>query len=163
MNAQLYAGLTFLLNPPMFEAIQATTTTSIPSGTSWTPINFSDAAGILADTYGGWSSSNPTRYTAQTPGWYWASGAVCFATNVTGNRAARIAKNGNPVQGAGTLIGGPAGSSQATAIATPLRKVYLNGTTDYLEVHGLQTSGGSLNTQIYGDVCSALSISFAHL
>ncbi|MDH6141165.1 hypothetical protein P3T35_003178 [Kitasatospora sp. GP30] len=163
LNAQLYTLATFVLNPPMFEAIQTVTTTSIASGTGWTAINFSDSAGILADTYGGWSSSTPTRYTAQTPGWYWVSGAVCFAANATGNRGARIAKTGNPVQGAGTLIGGPAGGSQATAIATPLRKVYLNGTGDYLEVHALQTSGGSLSTQIYGDVCSALSVSFAHL
>jgi hypothetical protein len=163
LNAQLYTGLTFLLNPPMFEAVQTATTTSIPTGAgTWTPINFSDSAGILADTYGGWSSSTPTRYTAQQAGWYWVSGTVCFASNATGNRGLRIAKNGGAVQGTGTLVGGAA-SGQATAIATPVRKVYLNGTGDYVEIHALQTSGAALSTSLNGDVDTAFSVFFAHL
>ncbi|MEY9937286.1 hypothetical protein [Streptacidiphilus sp. MAP5-3] len=163
LDAQLYTGLTFLLNPPMFEAVQTATGTLITSSaSSWTPINFADAAGIIADTYGGWSSSTPSRYTAQTPGWYWVSGTICFPNNATGNRGIRIAKNGNAVQGTGTLVGGAA-SGQDTAIATPLRKIYLNGTGDYIEVHGTQTSGSSLTTAIAGDVDTAFSVSFAHL
>jgi hypothetical protein len=162
LNAQLFTGLSFLLNPPMFEAVQATTKTTVASGTSWTALNFSDAAGILSDTYGGWSSSSPTRYTAQVPGWYWVSGGACFVTNSTGNRGVRIAKNGTGYQGGGTIIGGAA-VSQDTAIATPVRKVYLNGTTDYVEIHCLQTSGANLSTDITGDVCSYVSVFFAHL
>jgi hypothetical protein len=162
LNAQLYSLATFLLNPPMFEAIQTSTKTTVPTGTSWTPLNFADSAGILADTYGGWSSSTPSRYTAQTPGWYWVSGGVCFTSNSTGNRGVRIAKNGSGYSGGGTIIGGAA-ASQDTAIPTPVRKVYMNGTTDYVEIHGLQTSGSSLLTDITGDVCSNFTVFFAHL
>lgn len=162
LNAQLYTGLTYLLNPPMFEAVQTATTTSVTSSTSWTALPFSDAAGIITDTYTGYSASTPTRYTAQVAGWYWVCGCVCWASSSTGNRGIRLTKNGSPVQGGGTIIGGAA-ASQDTAIPSPVRKVFLNGTGDYVELNVMQNSGATLATAFATDVSSSFSVFFAHL
>lgn len=155
-------NIQFLLNPPIFEAVQTATPTSIPTGTGWTPITFVDAGGILLDPYNGHSTvTNPSRWVAPTPGWYFISGVAAYSSNSTGERGAIIAKNGTTYQGSGELM--PPNTAGATAVSTPTRKVHMNGTTDYLELYGRQGSGGSLNTAIFSDLTCALSISFAHL
>lgn len=161
-NAQLYTGLTFLLNPPIFEAHQTATFNNVTSTMgSWTPISFADSAGIDTDSYNGHSTTtNPSRYVAQVPGWYWISGEVNWAVNATGVRGARMAVNGTAVPGTGMITAAVSGF--ATAVATGVRKVYLNGTTDYVELHGAQNSGASLSTATGGDLCTMISVSWAH-
>lgn len=146
---------------PEFVAVQTTTTTSALTAI-WTSINFSDTAGIVADTYGGHSTStNPSRYVAQYAGWYTVCGVVCWSNSNTSNaRGARIALNGNPVQGTAVLYG--ATSTTDTVVSTPARDIYLNGTTDYIELQGWQNTGGNLATAIAADVSSALWMRWSH-
>lgn len=157
---QLVTQANFQAAPPLFIAVQTTTTTSINSS-AWTSITFSDVAGIIADTYSGHSTgTNPTRYVAQYPGYYTICGVVCFAnTNTTQTRGARIALNGSPIQGAAQLM---AATGTDTTPVTPSRDVFLNGTTDYIELQGWQNSGVGLATAIAGDVASALSLRWSH-
>ncbi|MEY9845015.1 hypothetical protein [Streptacidiphilus sp. MAP5-3] len=101
-------------------------------------------SGILADTYCGWSSSNPSRYTAQTPGWHRVSGTVRFPNNATGNRGLRIAKNGNAVQGTGTLVDGH------FANVPELRAKYLHAVVVEIAVFA-STNGALKLDQFVGD------------
>lgn len=124
-------------------------------------MTFADAAGIVADTYGGHSTStNPTRYTAKQAGYYLVWGAVCMATNTTGSRGARIALNGTAVRGAAQMLAPASGSN--TSIATTPMPIYMNGTTDYVELQGWQQSGGGLSTTINGDVNTGLYVLYCH-
>src|SRR4051794_26326700 len=89
LNAQARDTASFLLNPPIFEAIQTSTTTAV-ANTTWTPIAWSDPAGILADPYGGYTAGAPTRYTAQVAGWYQVSGSIAWAASGVGARWVQI-------------------------------------------------------------------------
>ena len=96
------------------------------------------------DTDNGHSTTtNTSRYTATVPGWYFVSGTVQLAYNATGNRLAIIQKNGT------TTVNqvGRASSSVSNTMGLHLSTlVYLNGTTDYIELSTFQSSGVSLNT-----------------
>lgn len=107
------------------------------------------------DRDGGHSNSvNPTRYTAQTAGYYSMSCSVTFAGNTSGGRLAYFqvtTGSGNP-GGAGitTLFGDKA--SPPPSSAGRLARLDLGITTpymyagDYVEVYAEQTSGSSLST-----------------
>lgn len=154
------AQLTFFNNPPEFLGTQVTTSTSIATGFTWVSINFADSAGIAIDNYGGHSTSvNNTRYTAQVAGWYTVSGVVAFISNATGFRASRIAKNGTQVMGFAAST--TAATSLSTAPALPTRAIQLN-VGDYIELQGLQNSGGTLTTNLGTDLASSLWVKFAH-
>jgi hypothetical protein len=150
------------LNPPVFDVVQTATTTSIPSGTGWTPVAFSDGAGVIVDSYSGHSTSvNPSRYVGMLPGYYEVSGVVCFTSNATGSRGALLSKNGTLISGSGQSVSTNATGS--TAVASARRLVFLNGTTDYVELVARQQSGGSLTTAIFTDISSAFTVTFKHL
>lgn len=76
------------------------------------------------------------------PGWYLAIGTVEFAANATGYREMGVLKNGSTP--AARQRGGNAGASAPTVISCQ-DVFYLNGSTDYLQLNCLQTSGGTLN------------------
>lgn len=164
LTSQLYNPLTFVLNPPIFNAVQASTTDTIPTGISWTSINFKDSAGIYQDTYGGHSlTTNPTRYTAAVTGWYTVSGCATFGTtNTTGLRGVRIAKNGIQVQGMCCVFQAPTSTNVSVAIATPTRDILL-GVGDYIEVQALQNSGVNLSTIAGTDLSSGLYARWSHI
>ncbi|WP_042436581.1 hypothetical protein [Streptacidiphilus albus] len=137
LNAQLFNGLTFLLNPPLFLA-QQSSAQSFASGVlvamTWpTP---------TIDTYGGWASGSPTRYTPTVPGYYSVTGTVACVANATGNRDAIISKNGTAIAQVSTLAATVADSTNVQVSTV----VYCNGTTDYVEVYGVQRSGTPLTT-----------------
>ncbi len=137
LNAQLFNGLTFLLGPPLVSYQQSTAQSLASAGftaVSWpTPV---------ADTYGGYSASTPTRYTPQAPGWYLFIGSIGWAANATGGRTAAIYKNGT-ILSQQTL-----GNATATfnSVAQVCAFVYCNGTSDYVELYSNQSSGGALNS-----------------
>lgn len=76
------------------------------------------------------------KYTAKTPGWYRVNGQAFFAGNTTGNsRYVYFRKNGS------TIVTASQSRYQATtppggavAVQTAPAVVYLNGTTDYVEL-----------------------------
>ena len=156
------ADIDFLFNPPTAVLTQTATTTSIPTGLSpWTSVAFSDTAGVMIDNYSGHSTgTNPSRYTVVVAGWYTVSGAVCYAANATGVRGARCAKNGTAIQGTGISITN-VGAGTATAVASAPRDVRC-AVGDYLELQGVQNSGGALATSINADLDSMFQVRFIH-
>jgi hypothetical protein len=153
LNAQIYNGLTYLLNPPIATLAQTSVqalTSSVVTALTWpTP---------TVDTYSGWASGTPTRYTPQVQGYYLCVGNVGFAANATGARDAQICKNGT-----GTVINevavGNAGTFNSIVSVTSL--VFCNGSSDYLELYADQNSGSSLNTVVGGR--TSFTIMWIHL
>jgi len=148
-------ALNFLLNPPICNATQNTLQTLTTA--VWTALTL-DAT--VVDSYGGHSNStNNSRYTAQVAGWYMAFAAACFASNATGWRGVRLAKNGTAFAGAATEVGtNPTG---VCTIASPSAIVFLNA-GDYLEAYGFQNSGGNLATSVNSDADCSLTVAWIH-
>lgn len=149
----LLAQTSFSMNRPIAVMMQVTTTTSLTSGT-WTSIGM-DSSTI--DNYNGHSNStNNSRYTVQVAGKYVVSGTVAFATNATGDRGAKITKNGAVVQGPYALTSS-ASTTHGISVATAGFIIACN-VGDYLELQGYQNSGGALATQISTDQDSFFSV-----
>lgn len=149
-------ALLFLLNPPLLGVKQnsvQTLTTAV-----WTSITM-DASTV--DTYGMHSNvTNNSRATAIVSGWYRPSGCVAFAASATGTRGARFAVNGTAV--AGTAQFGPPTAAGSAAIAAVTFPIFLNA-GDYVEIQGVQNSGGNLNTLVASDLDSTLALHFDHV
>lgn len=142
---QLAACVSFVNYIPAFASMTASQSMSSGSAAalSWTE---------GTDRDGGHSNStNPTRYTAQTPGYYDLDAYLNFEENSSGARLAYFqvtTGSGNP-GGAGNVTQLGAKSSAASN-STPTRlnlgilSPYLY-TGDYVEVYAEQTSGSTLN------------------
>lgn len=140
-NTDLVENIKILGNPPRARAVHSTTQ-SLTSG-SWTAISLDTENW---DTDGMHSTvTNPARFTAATAGKYQVCGSIRFATNGTGLRAIGVRVNGTGA-GAPTVTG---------VVVAPLSSdvTVLNMTTevqlavgDWVELCGLQTSGGALNS-----------------
>lgn len=89
--------------------------------------------------------TNPSRVIPQTVGWYLLSGGVGWVVNVTGQRGGLWAKNGTAVPGTDSL-GPNATASFPSSAAARATHVQMNGTTDFVELQGFQSSGGALST-----------------
>lgn len=155
-NANVFNGLTYLLNPPVFLGYQGVVQSIANS--SWVTVALDSTS---FDTYGGHSNStNNSRYTAQVAGYHQLSGIVSFAASSSGFRAARFAVNGGAVV-AGTAYA-IANGVFPTIMPTVTRDIYLN-VGDYVELNAWQNSGGALaigNTS--GDVTTAMNVRWTH-
>jgi hypothetical protein len=139
LNANLRDYLAFLSNPPLFVADQ-TSAQSIPN-TTFTPLTLATPA---TDTFTGWSSSTPSRYTCQAAGWYSPGGVVGYAANATGFRIAVLRINGSTyVTDNQAEVG--AAASGGTYVPISDRPIYLNA-NDYVELIAYHSAGAALNT-----------------
>ena len=147
MNNTIRDVENYLLAPPLFLGRQ-TVAQTLTTGT-FTAVTF-DAEDV--DSAGGHSTSvNTSRYTAQYTGWYWPGGGVGFAANTTGRRNSEWRTNGATViSGSGFYASANAGAGNVVKIGTISLPIFLNATTDYLEMLALQDSGGNLNTAVGG-------------
>ena len=150
----------FLLGKPIASLYQTTTVTSV--GTTATVIGF-DAETIDRD--GGHSTSTQnSRYTAQTPGWYRVSGTVVFDTSTNLVWTVYLTKNGsaNPVTGSYNRLrlGASAGGGLSVPMSTTL--VYLNGSTDYVELTAV-VGTIAVNTAISAGNTSNMSLEWVSL
>jgi hypothetical protein len=144
----------FLLGKPVFAAWQSTVQ-SIPNNT-YTPLTFTSE---VVDRDNGHSvTTNTSRYTAQTAGYYLFNGQIQYASNVTGSRRALWWVNGGTPTGNGggffttssTLVAG-----NVSVVAPPFF-VYL-AVGDYVELAAFQNSGAALNTVAAGGVFCTMS------
>lgn len=120
---------------PAFSAYQSSTQTL--ANTTWTKIQLQTEE---FDTASAFDSATNYRFTPQVAGYYQVSGAVT-TTFLTNNKPVmiKIYKNGS-----GAKIGSAVGStSLAYASASVSALIYLNGSTDYVELFGYQDTGGS--------------------
>ena len=113
------------------------------------PISNSSSTAITFDTEGvdyddGHSTiTNTSRYTAQTQGWYLITFDLTWQANGTGSRTAFLRTNGSAqVQGSVAQVPGSS-TGQTEQVGSAL--VFLN-VGDYVELMGLQNSGGGINT-----------------
>jgi len=142
MNANVRDAVNFLLNPPaaaVRQTVAQTLTTAVSTAITM-DIEDRDNDGMHS------TSSNTSRLTANTPGWYLAAGGVTFVANATGSRTTFWRLNGTTVQPAlgGNQVTASAGASSRVPCAP--YHFFLN-VTDYLEILGNQNSGGNLNTE----------------
>lgn len=109
------------------------------------------------DNDGGHSTStNTSRYTAVTPGWYMASGGVGWASNAVGIRLLRWSVNGTTVNGSGTQVYAPATS---VVIHLPARTIMVFLTAgDFLELNARQDSGGALLTTVGSENAATMTV-----
>lgn len=150
-----------ILNPPAFMAYQTSTATVMANAFTWTSVTFVDTPGIITDNYAGHSTSvNPSRYVIKVAGTYQVSGVVAFLANGTGFRGSRLSKNGVSIFGSAS-VGNNAGSGISTAYATPVVELPLV-VGDYLELQGIQQSGGNLNTNLGTDLNCSFYVRFVH-
>jgi hypothetical protein len=122
-------------------SVYRTTPQSINNAT-YTAIAY-DAEGYDSDSYHS-TSSNTSRLTAPSTGYYFVTCSVQYATNGSGNRTVEIAKNG--ATGASSVV-----SLTNASISGIVTTDYNVGTTvqlnagQYVECFARQTSGGALN------------------
>lgn len=150
LNSNVRDAVNFVITPVLFIGRQSAATQSTTSG-SWTSILL-DLEEIDRDN-GHSTTTNTSRYTAQTAGYYQVDGIVAWSSNSTGARATKLTVNGANV--AGRAVSWQAAGSLLTAsqVSAP---VYLN-VGDYVETQGNQVSGGALNTSINADFTSMMS------
>jgi hypothetical protein len=89
--------------------------------------------------------TNNSRYVCQTPGDYLVFPSGGFAANTTGVRAVSVKVNGNDIAGSQTLWS--ASSSFATSMPGKGQLITM-ALNDYAEVFVIQTSGGTLATDV---------------
>ena len=141
----LVVAVFYAMNPPRFQ-VRQTVAQSLANNV-WTSLNF-DVEDVDDDPshIGGHSTSvNTSRFTAVYPGWYRMGGCSSNDANVTGIRGARWAVNGSALNIGGTVMN--ATTASIVVIPAPADLVFLN-VGDYVELQGLQTSGGALNVSI---------------
>jgi hypothetical protein len=141
-----------------FSAAQATAQTGLTAST-FVSLTF-DTTSELVDAAAGHSTvTNNSRYIGKTAGWYEVSGMVSFATNTTGRRYGALAVNGAAISAC--AASGVGMASSPVDVTIPVRWVFLNGTTDYIEIQGFSDQA-SWGTSVSGIHTSLLSIRFLH-
>jgi hypothetical protein len=141
---QAKLGANVVGNGPVFRAY-ASTVTSIP-GVTQTKIN------LASETFDTNSNFASSRFTPTIAGYYLITSTISTDSSVMIGFLASIFKNGVPYAYGSGLV-------RANALrATVNDIVYLNGSTDYVELYGYHESSGSFNvvtgeTQTYFSGC----------
>ena len=111
------------------------------NSTNQTLSGSTDYVSIIFDTeyrdlVGGWSvDTNPTRFTPQVPGWYKMSGQIRINDLSSNGQVTSLwLKNGLAVEASRIEL--PVISGHHISMPASNITVYLNGTTDYLELQG---------------------------
>ncbi len=141
----------FVLAPPL-AILRQTVAQSIPNNT-YTSLTF-DTEDIDRDNAHS-TSSNTSRYTSQTQGYYDHDGNFPLNSNATGQRALRWAVNATAVNASEAIIAASgAGGVSLTAVG---RLIFLN-VGDFSELQGFQNSGVAINTLVSGSQAAGASI-----
>ena len=128
---------------PAFSAFQNAATTV--NNSTWTKVALQSEE---FDTASAFDSTTNYRFTPQVAGYYQVNGCANFAANALGFRFINIYKNGSSIKNGQNTVGG---SINFTAINVSAL-IYLNGSTDYIELYANQNSGSNLATSGNSDV-----------
>ncbi|MEV8324502.1 hypothetical protein [Kitasatospora sp. NPDC056731] len=153
-NANVYNGLFYLLNRPLFEGYQSAAQ-SIGSG-SLIALAIDTT---IVDTYGGHSNAtNNSRYTVQpgAAGWYQVTSTAGFVANPNGARALEIHKNGVVIK---LGYSGTDDSRADIAAALQCTAIVQLAAGDYVEGYVYQTSGAALSTN---PVATGMTVIWEH-
>lgn len=152
-NTNINGPINFLLAPPLLRCRQTTLqtlTTGVVAALTFTTEDI-DSSGMHS------TSSNTSRATAVYPGWYQASGGVCYASNATGLRLAEYGVNATGLNGSRVLLNTISGSVCSVPGRTEMAFLNVN---DYIEEFAYQTSGGNLNTSVTSQEQSSFNVMF---
>jgi hypothetical protein len=133
-------------NGPAF-SVGSTSAVSVANNTT-TKLTFV-SGNIRFDTNSNLSTAN-SRFTPTLAGYYQINITVNSSSNATGFVWGFIYKNGSSYTGTYTANGNFGPNVAVSAV------VYLNGSTDYVEVYGGQNSGTNMNMAI-GDFSGSLA------
>jgi hypothetical protein len=124
---------------PAFSAYVPNNTQSLTTAT-FTKIQFSTEE---FDTNSNFDNATNYRFTPTVSGYYQVNLAIGFTASAIGICLISIFKNGNRFKD-GSIISNS--NSGPLCVASAL--IYFNGTTDYVEGFGYQTSGGNLTVSV---------------
>jgi hypothetical protein len=124
-------------NQPAFSAYASATTSTTNITFTKVAINTEEF-----DTNNNFDSTTNYRFTPTIAGYYQVSGAITWATSATGYGIASVFKNGAEFK---------RGNSNPLSAAVNVTQnvstlIYLNGSTDYIELYAYQNSGTTLAT-----------------
>lgn len=137
-NKNIRDAVNFLLAPPS-ALLRQTVSSSHSTGTA-VPLDVEDS-----DNDGGHSTStNTSRYTAVTPGWYEVSGAVSWGANATttSTRWCEWRVNGTAVNGSRIWLPQAGNSTDQTVIPARTTRVFL-AVGDYVELFAGSPAGAT--------------------
>lgn len=138
----LTTASTFAGTGPAFSAVLGTAQTGISSA-----VETKLRANVEEfDTASCYDNSTNFRFTPNVAGYYYLSGQIYFAATSVSVGYATIYKNGVRVKD-GQYI---SPSSNPNLFTTVHVLIYLNGTTDYVELYGFCTGTGALSFQVTG-------------
>lgn len=126
--------------PGSYVAKLKRTTTQTYGNNAAGALNFSAAD---TDRLGGWNNGTPTRYTATIPGAFEFTGAISWVTNATGYRSVTWYLNGAAQNASSAIVPGTSGESTVVVARPAVLRLNVG---DYVELYGLQNSGGSITT-----------------
>jgi hypothetical protein len=118
---------------PAFSAYLNTTDQSITSAT-WTKANLSTE---VFDTNSNYDNTTNYRFTPTMAGYYQINGSLCLAGSSITNALVALYKNGSQYL-RGAQISLTSGNSNGV-IGTVTTVMYMNGSTDYVELYGYIT------------------------
>ena len=123
-------------NMPAFSAYRTTSAQTITTGT-WTKVLFDVKDFDTATAY----STSTSRFTPQVSGYYQVSGCLNMSPAAAGTCLTAVYKNGSIWK-----LGISMPLNATIYICVNLTSlVYLNGSTDYIEIYVQQTSGSNLS------------------
>ena len=125
--------LAALGNGPAFSAYQSSSQS--PSATTWTKMQFQSEE---FDTASCFDSTTNYRFTPTVAGYYQVNGAL--QNNSTATVAMGIYKNGSIFKQVNNTTSALYNSGFVSAL------IYMNGSTDYIELYCFLSAGGALNS-----------------
>ncbi len=95
----------------------------------------------LFDTNSNFDPTTNYRFTPTVAGYYQVNASIGTGSAVTGVTLCLLLKNG------GSIVDGNLGTNSTSNASSILSSIiFMNGTTDFLEIYGVQNSGGNLAT-----------------
>lgn len=155
MNANVRDPLSWLMGPPTFVGWNTVSTTLLT--VTYTPIPMNTEDKKVGFTH----AANATQVYATEPGWYRWMATVHFTSTLgnTGGRAVYVRKNGSTTYEPGGAYHGHSDSaSNPMAVGGITGFVYLNGTTDYVELVAYQSTTGSTATEVTNPALPGLTL-----
>ena len=95
------------------------------------------------DTASCFDNATNYRFTPNVAGYYQVNAMFSLVGSTTGSAGAFIYKNGS-IYTQGSAV---PNNTNLGACSSATDQIYMNGSTDYIEMYGWQNSGGNLNTQ----------------
>lgn len=140
MEDRLTDMVSFLMNPPMIR-LRKISQQSITTNTT-TALSYDF---VEVETENMWDSTQPTKITPRTPGWYMGTYGASFVANTTGYREYDVRKNNGAGRTMRMKLDALTGATVGRGVSFMEQ---FNGTTDYIETVVWQNSGGALLTAI---------------